>query len=248
MQTKHRRGFTLIEMVVVIAIIGVLLALTAPLFSSFLESARKTACMANLTTATRTLEFYEVVENRTLTPDVIDTIMKDSMGADPTSSGYRGICPSGGVYNVTVGASGDIKVRCSKHGMTAVETINSDNKNILDLLQLAIESYFEKRPGNTLNSTGPNFGDDIKERLAASLKISTDFDFRIYKVNNNEYKVYISDPLMVVIVSDLVTVTGYQIKNGWVAGTGTSQLISVGTESVDGVPIKIISAAEYQWD
>ena len=82
MQTKHRRGFTLIEMVVVIAIIGVLLALTAPLFSSFLESARKTACMANLTTATRTLEFYEVVENRTLTPDVIDTIMKDSMGAD----------------------------------------------------------------------------------------------------------------------------------------------------------------------
>ena len=128
-------------MVVVIAIIGVLLALTAPLFSSFLESARKTACMANLTTATRTLEFYEVVENRTLTPDVIDTIMKDSMGADPTSSGYRGICPSGGVYNVTVGASGDIKVRCSKHGMTAVETINSDNKNILDLLQLAIESF-----------------------------------------------------------------------------------------------------------
>lgn len=90
-------------MVVVIAIIGVLLALTAPLFSSFLESARKTACMANLTTATRTLEFYEVVENRTLTPDVIDTIMKDSMGADPTSSGYRGICPSGGFYNVTVG-------------------------------------------------------------------------------------------------------------------------------------------------
>ena len=89
MQTKHRRGFTLIEMVVVIAIIGVLLALTAPLFSSFLESARKTACMANLTTATRTLEFYEVVENRTLTPDVIDTIMKDSMGADPTSSGYQ---------------------------------------------------------------------------------------------------------------------------------------------------------------
>lgn len=99
--------------------------------------------MANLTTATRTLEFYEVVENRTLTPDVIDTIMKDSMGADPTSSGYRGICPSGGFYNVTVGANGDIKVRCSKHGMTAVETINSDNKNILDLLQLAIESYFE---------------------------------------------------------------------------------------------------------
>lgn len=96
--------------------------------------------------------------------------------------------------------------------MTAVETINSDNKNILDLLQLAIESYFEKRPGNTLNSTGPNFGDDIKERLAASLKISTDFDFRIYKVNNNEYKVYISDPLKDVNVSDQVTVTGYRSK------------------------------------
>ena len=248
MKMKYRRGFTLIEMVVVIAIIGVLLALAAPMFSSFLESARKTACMANLTTTTRTLEFHAVVENQSLTPDTVEKIMTDSMGAESTASGYRGICPSGGFYSIAAEADGGIRVRCSKHGMTAVETINSDTKNILDLLQLSIERYFSSRPGNTLNSTGPNFGDDIKKHLAESLKISTDFDFRIYRVNGDEYRVYISDPLKDVDVSDQVSVTGYRIKNGWVAETGTSQLISVGTESVDGSPIKTISAGEYQWN
>jgi prepilin-type N-terminal cleavage/methylation domain-containing protein len=44
----RRTGFTLVELLVVIAIITVLIAIALPVFSRVRESARRTACMANL--------------------------------------------------------------------------------------------------------------------------------------------------------------------------------------------------------
>lgn len=53
-----RRAFTLIEMLVVLAIIGTLAALLLPALSSARESGRRTACLSNLTQIGQTMLMY----------------------------------------------------------------------------------------------------------------------------------------------------------------------------------------------
>ena len=44
---QQRSGFTIVELLVVIAVIGILMALLLPAIQSARESGRKTACMSN---------------------------------------------------------------------------------------------------------------------------------------------------------------------------------------------------------
>ncbi len=59
-QSVRRAGFTLIEVVVVLAIIGVLLALTAPAVQRARATADRTACANNLRQLTAAVHGYEV--------------------------------------------------------------------------------------------------------------------------------------------------------------------------------------------
>ena len=51
MWTKNKKGFTLAELLIVVAIIGVLVAISIPIFSSQLEKAREAVDLANLRSA-----------------------------------------------------------------------------------------------------------------------------------------------------------------------------------------------------
>lgn len=49
--TKNKKGFTLAELLIVVAIIGVLVAISIPIFTSQLEKSREAVDMANLRNA-----------------------------------------------------------------------------------------------------------------------------------------------------------------------------------------------------
>ena len=58
-RTHPARGFTLVELLIVISIIGVLIALLMPAIMNAIESARRATCLSNLTTLAKGCQAHE---------------------------------------------------------------------------------------------------------------------------------------------------------------------------------------------
>ena len=99
----RRRGFTLMELLIVVAIIAVLVAVSIPVFMSQLEKAREATCL----------------DNRRSLKSVL-TVAYMEGGAENAAAAYTGhapecVCPSGGTISYTVSDAGSVHVWCSKH-------------------------------------------------------------------------------------------------------------------------------------
>lgn len=55
---KNQKGFTLMELMIVIVIIGVLAAIGVPAYRTFTDKARRTACQANQRTIATVVSLY----------------------------------------------------------------------------------------------------------------------------------------------------------------------------------------------
>lgn len=82
----NRRAFTLIELLTVIAIIGVLAAILIPVVGKMRESARTTQCIANLRTWGNATNLY-VAENKGRLPATVYTMVKVN-GANLAQDAY----------------------------------------------------------------------------------------------------------------------------------------------------------------
>ena len=108
MKIKQMRasGFTLVEIMIVVAIIGLLIAVAVPNFSKMRKDAQKTACHAQLKQIDGSKEMWAEQEKRadgdTPSESQVRAYFKDGM---PT-------CPGGGSYTIApVGAD----ATCSVH-------------------------------------------------------------------------------------------------------------------------------------
>lgn len=61
-KTKNNKGFTLAEMLIVVAIIGILISITTIAISSFLEKAREATDLANIRNACSEMQTYLIDE------------------------------------------------------------------------------------------------------------------------------------------------------------------------------------------
>jgi prepilin-type N-terminal cleavage/methylation domain-containing protein len=90
-----RHGFTLVEIMIVVLIIGILLAIAVPNFIKARESSRTKSCIANLKQIDSAKEQY-MMDNKTTTPD---SNLSTYVGATSYIKNTP-VCPSGGTYAV----------------------------------------------------------------------------------------------------------------------------------------------------
>jgi prepilin-type N-terminal cleavage/methylation domain-containing protein len=108
---RTRRGFTLVEIMIVVVIIGVLLAIAVPNFVRARESSRAKSCVSNLKSINGAMEQWAMDNKKASGQPVVTT---DLYGTDKYVKAEP-VCPGGGEYIIeavgidptcTVGDSG----------------------------------------------------------------------------------------------------------------------------------------------
>jgi len=99
MNKKARQGFTLVEIMIVVAIIGLLVSIAIPNFVKARQTTQQNACMNNLRQIDGAAQTW-ALENRKLpTAPYFVSDIKPYIKLDTT--GNLPACPAGGTYQTT---------------------------------------------------------------------------------------------------------------------------------------------------
>lgn len=136
-QTQNKTAFTLIELIIVLAVLAIIIAIAIPLFISLKDQANATVCKTNQNQIVR---YYYVNRLQQENPDALklsDVLAK----SDEIFSDHHVMCPSGGTYTAD-----DEKnvIICSIHGNT--ENPPTNPVNTTDMIYLSGD---EKYPVKT---------------------------------------------------------------------------------------------------
>ena len=91
---KNRRGFTLVEIMIVVLIIGILLAIAVPNFMQARDSSRAKTCVSNLT------QIASAKEQAAMDLKLQDTDTPTQAQLTPTYLKNWPVCPAGGAYTI----------------------------------------------------------------------------------------------------------------------------------------------------
>ncbi len=117
---KERKGFTLAELLIVVAIIAVLVAIAIPVFTSQLEKSREATDLANVRSA-----YAEVVSGYLLDPGSATVSVK---ATQKTAKWQTAGSASTTTIGTNIGSEGQVTVPAKVSGTNYVITVSGSGK------------------------------------------------------------------------------------------------------------------------
>lgn len=97
----YNNGFTLVEIIVALAILLIILSIAIPAYLGYIEYAKESVCLANRQKMTEMYQIYLITEDQEHTDVLFMRYIQENA---------QDICPSNGAIGVING-----KIRCSMH-------------------------------------------------------------------------------------------------------------------------------------
>lgn len=239
---KKEQGFTLIEIIVVLLIIGILLAITIPSIMGYVSKAKDAQLLTearSVLLAAKTKGTQLCANNDLSSLDkYIDQIMQDSqvdgelisleLNKKKDSSGdFILHIKNRYIYYDDEKQSFEVKDKLENASVAYDRIINTMLTNT-DIFE-KISNYFETHSANSIDSEGKNFGQPIKDMLNSLGYDTSDISFRIYKANNLN-TITISQKITTDMNGQFIQVTRYNFgKNSfdsdhYIKQTGTGKV------------------------
>jgi type IV pilus assembly protein PilA len=107
LRKNNKKGFTLVELMVVVAIIGILVAIAVPIYNASQDRAKANACKANLRTINGAISMYTANNDGALPADIAALKSGGYLQTEPkcpsdndayTIEGNMAKCPNGGTH------------------------------------------------------------------------------------------------------------------------------------------------------
>lgn len=119
MNKKMQKGFTLVEIMIVVAIIAILAAIAIPNFMKYRTESQQNACESTRATIVTAAENWgSKPANASATTVTLDTLVDNGKGYFKTAPS----CPCGGTYTISKNANGAWECTCAYEGHTSSTT------------------------------------------------------------------------------------------------------------------------------
>jgi len=111
---KLKSGFTLVELIVVIAIIGIVIALAVPAYTGFREKTTEQVCLANRAVFARAYQYELAADGTYASKGDFSGAMEKAIEGSGLNRDKS--CPGGGKFTFSYDSDGNVVITCSVHG------------------------------------------------------------------------------------------------------------------------------------